>query len=226
MVGFYYADGPPKQTFTSIQLPPVFGATVGIDIPAGEKHYAVKDSFVLPIDVEAFAVSGHAHQLGKEMKMTGTLPDGQQKWLMKIGNWDFSWQEQYTYKMPFLLPKGTRIDSEVTYDNSADNPKNPTIPPVRVRWGRMSSDEMGSVTLQVVAATEKEMPQLQASLKQHVADTFIDRALVESKNDSGRGGFIFGIIKRFDKDGDGKLSDEERAQAREAIQQFRGLGEQ
>ncbi len=226
VVGFYYADGPPKQTFTSIQLPPVFGAISGIDIPAGEKNYVVKDSFVLPIDVEAFAVNGHAHQLGKEMKMIATLPNGQQKWLMKIGDWDFAWQEQYTYKKPFLLPKGTRIDSEISYDNSADNPRNPTIPPVRVRWGRMSSDEMGSVTLQVVAATENEMPQLQASLKNHVADTFIDRAIAESKKDSGRGGFIAGIIKRFDKDSDGKLSGEERALARDALQQFRGLGEE
>ena len=87
----------------------------------------------------------------------------------------------------------------------------------------MSSDEMGSVTLEVVAATEKEMPMLQASLKQHVADTVIDKAIAESKKDSGRGGFITGIIKRFDKDGDGKLSNEERAQARELIQQQRGL---
>jgi hypothetical protein len=90
----------------------------------------------------------------------------------------------------------------------------------------MSSDEMGCGILHVVAATEKEMPQLQASIKQHMADAFIDRAMAESKKDSGRGGFLSGIIKRFDKDGDGKLSEEERAQAREAILQFRGLGEE
>src|SRR6185436_16905466 len=100
------------------------------------------------------------------------------------------------------------------------------IPPVRVRWGRMSADEMGSVTLQVVAATEKEMPQLQASLKQHMTDAFIDRAIADSKKDAGRGGFVAGIIKRFDKDGDGRFSEEERAQAREFIQQQRGLGEE
>ena len=87
----------------------------------------------------------------------------------------------------------------------------------------MSSDEMGSVALQVVAATEKEMPQLQASLKNHMADAFIDRAMTESKKDSGRGGFLSGIIQRLDKDGDGKLSEEERAKAREFIQQQRGL---
>ncbi len=226
VIGFYFADGPPKQTFADIQLPPIFGAISGIDIPAGEKHYVVKDSFVLPIDVEAFAVNGHAHHLAKTVDMIATLPDGQQKTLMKISDWDFAWQEQYTYKHPIPLPKGTRIDSELVYDNSADNPKNPTVPPVRVRWGRMSSDEMGCGILHVVAATEKEMPQLQASIKQHMADAFIDRAMAESKKDSGRGGFLSGIIKRFDKDGDGKLSEEERAQAREAILQFRGLGEE
>jgi hypothetical protein len=160
------------------------------------------------------------------MEMTAIFPDAQRQTLMKISDWDFAWQEQYTYKKPIPLPKGTRIDSELVYDNSADNPRNPTVPPVRVRWGRMSSDEMGSVTLQVVAATETEMPRLQASLKQHLADAFIDRAMVESKKDSGRGGFVAGIIKRLDKDGDGTLSEEERAQAREFIQQQRGLGEE
>ena len=225
-IGFYFADGPPKQTFAGIQLPPVFGAIAGIDIPAGEKHYLVKDSFVLPIDVEAFAVNGHAHQLAKDMKMVATLPDGQKKWLMKIGDWDFAWQEQYTYKQPFRLPKGTRIDSEISYDNSADNPKNPTTPPVRVRWGRMSSDEMGSLTLQVVAASEEEMPKLRTALKMHMADGFIDRALAESEKNPGHGGFLAGILKRMDKDGDGKLSDEERTQAREFISKQRELSEE
>lgn len=65
------------------------------------------------------------------------------------------------------LPKGTR-DVKITYDNSADNPRNPTSPPKRVRWGEGSNDEMGSMSLLAVAANEAEIPQLQQTYRQHV----------------------------------------------------------
>ena len=83
---------------------------MGIDIPAGQARYTINDSFVLPVDVEAFGARGHAHYLAKEMKMTATLPDGSVKGLLWIGDWDFGWQDSYFYKSPFTLPKGTRID--------------------------------------------------------------------------------------------------------------------
>jgi hypothetical protein len=47
------------------------------------------------------------------------------------------------------------------YDNSADNPRNPSSPPKRVWWGEQSFDEMGSVTLQVVAVRKQDEPVLQ-----------------------------------------------------------------
>jgi hypothetical protein len=59
------------------------------------------------------------------MKVTATLPDGSNKAIFWIRDWDFKWQDFYTYKEPFLLPKGTRIEAVLRYDNSADNPRNP-----------------------------------------------------------------------------------------------------
>ena len=57
----YFTDQKPSTSFTGVQLPPAFGALNRISIPAGEKAYTVTDEFTLPIDVEAFAVSAHAH---------------------------------------------------------------------------------------------------------------------------------------------------------------------
>jgi len=34
-------------------------------------------------------------------------------------------QGQYLYEAPVELPKGTRIDVQIAYDNSTDNPANP-----------------------------------------------------------------------------------------------------
>jgi mono/diheme cytochrome c family protein len=166
-VGFYFADSPPTKRFTGIQLPPAFGAFEGIDISAGAKDYVIEDSFQLPIDVKAFGAGGHAHYIGKTMTLTATLPGGQRKTLLSIPDWDFAWQEQYEFAQSVSLPKGTVLHSRITFDNSADNPRNPRLPPVRVAFGEESTDEMGSMSLLVVAANESELPTLQAAYRDH-----------------------------------------------------------
>ena len=165
-IGLYFADKAPEKMIAGIQVPAVFGVGSGIDIPAGEKTYTIKDSFTLPIDVEGLGIGGHAHYLAKDMQAIATLPDGSTKWLLWIKDWDFSWQDQYQYKDPVKLPKGTRIDVAITYDNSADNPHNPSHPPKRVKWGEQSFDEMGSVTLRVVPAQQSEYKTLMAALEE------------------------------------------------------------
>ena len=166
-IALYFTDKAPKQRFTGIQLPVGFGILAGIDIPAGKKDYSIEDTFTLPIDVRAFGVSAHAHYLGNEFDMTATLPDGKSMKLLKISDWDFSWQEQYQFRDYVDLPKNTKVHVKITYDNSADNARNPTNPPRRVKWGKESTDEMGSITLQVVAAREDEFPKLQQAYQQH-----------------------------------------------------------
>jgi mono/diheme cytochrome c family protein len=173
-LGIYFADKAPSKKFTGIQLPALFGVFEGIDIPAGAKDYSIEDSFVLPVDVKAFGVTAHAHYLGKQMKMIAQFPDGQTKTLLWISDWDFSWQDQYQFKEFIPLPKGTRLSVKITYDNSAENPRNPSSPPKRVHWGEGSNDEMGSMGLQVVATNEADLPQLRQIYRQHVRSAFIN----------------------------------------------------
>ncbi len=172
-MGIYFADKAPTKKFTGIQLPPLFGVFKGLDIPAGAKEYAIEDSFMLPVDVKAFGVGAHAHYLAKQMRLTARLPGGQTRTLLWISDWDFAWQDQYQFKEFVSLPKGTRLDVKITYDNSADNPRNPASPPKRVHWGEGSNDEMGSMSLLVVAANEAEMPQLQQAYRQHLRSAFM-----------------------------------------------------
>jgi hypothetical protein len=167
-VGLYLADRAPDRRLTAIQLPVLFGYFAGIDIPAGERNFSVEDSFVLPVDVEAVAIGAHAHYLGREQTMTAVLPGGTEKTLLSIKNWDFAWQDRYIFESVVSLPKGTRLTARMTWDNSADNPDNPSHPPVRVRWGEQSTDEMGSVTLQVVPREAADLPALQRAYRRHV----------------------------------------------------------
>ena len=172
-LGIYFAKTRPAKSLSSVQVPPAFGFAMGIDIPAGEAQYVIKDSFTLPVGVEVYGARGHAHYLAHEMKMTATLPDGTTRGLLWIKNWDFAWQDSYFFKTPFTLPTGTRVDTTISYDNSDRNPRNPSSPPVRVKWGRESFDEMGSMTLLVASPGEEQNQTLRQAQTQHLREQLI-----------------------------------------------------
>jgi hypothetical protein len=174
-LAIYFSKTPPKKSLTGIQVPPMFGFAAGIDIPAGEKAFTIHDTFTLPVDIEAFGARGHAHYLAREMKMTATLPDGTTKGILWIKDWDFGWQDSYFFKDAFALPKGTRIDATLVYDNSTGNPHNPRTPPTHVTWGRSSFDEMGSVTLLVAAPKGDDADVLRAAVTQHFRQELLQR---------------------------------------------------
>ena len=149
LIGIYFAKDGGHKDLASVQLPAVFGLGAGIDIPPGEKQFVIKDSFTLPGDARVYNAFAHAHYLAKQMKAEATLPDGSTRPLIWIRDWDFNWQDGYSYKKPFVLPKGTRIDVTLTYDNSSDNPRNPANPPRRAIFGEQSFDEMGTIGFEV-----------------------------------------------------------------------------
>jgi peroxiredoxin len=182
-VGLYFADKAPKRTLVGLPLPPAFGLFSGVDIPAGKADYKVTDSFTLPVDVDLVGVGGHAHYIGKTLKSWATLPDKSDKKLFFIKDWDFNWQGQYLYKEFVRLPKGTVIHSEIMWDNSDKNPRNPSNPPVRIRWGEGSTDEMGQVNFRVLAANEADTQKLRDAIQQHMRQTIVKARLRGDKID-------------------------------------------
>ena len=145
--GLYFTDSPP----TVISFPLTLYSE-DIDLPAGATDQAVHDHYVVPVPIVVHSIYPHAHYLCTEMVATVTPPGGAQTDLFRIGRWDFDWQDDYSFRDPIRLPAGTRIDFEYRYDNSADNPANPSSPPRRVRFGQESTDEMATLTLQVATA--------------------------------------------------------------------------
>ena len=207
-VGIYFASKPPTRKFTTLQLPPLFGRLSGLNIPPGATNYTVKDSFTTPIDLEAISVTPHAHYLGKTFLLTATLPNGKQQTLLKIDDWDFNWQEDCAYKNRIRLPKGTRLDAAITYDNSDGNRNNPSKPPKPVKWGPMTTDEMAAMTLTVIPARDEDLAELKKAKREHNIDLFIDRAQ-EDKRASSRERVQL-MMATFDKNTNGKLDPEER----------------
>ncbi|MEO7158861.1 MAG: hypothetical protein ABI039_14945, partial [Vicinamibacterales bacterium] len=154
-VGLYFSDRIPLRAPTILRL-----GSQGIDIPPGESRYVIKDSYLLPVDVQLLAVQPHAHYRATEIRGVAQLPDGSSREVMHIKDWDFRWQHVYREQTPIPLPKGTRLSMEYTYDNSASNPRNPELPPARVFWGQRSSDEMGDLWFQVLASSDADRARL------------------------------------------------------------------
>jgi Flp pilus assembly protein TadD len=144
-IGLFFSERPPTRSPIVIKL-----ESKSIDIPAGESRYVVEDRYVLRADVDALSVYPHAHYLAAEMEGRAVRPDGTMVPLLSIRRWDVRWQDQYRYRTPVFLPRGTTVSMRFVYDNSAANRNNPHRPPRRVTWGPMSTDEMGALWLEVV----------------------------------------------------------------------------
>jgi tetratricopeptide (TPR) repeat protein len=146
-IGLQFTDRPPARTPYMLRL-----GSQRIDIPAGAAGYLSSDRYVLPVEVEVVAIQPHAHNLAREVEALARLPDGSIRWLLKISDWDFRWQDVYHYIEPVRLPAGTTLMTSYRYDNSAGNPRNRSQPPKRVTFGQTTASEMGDVWLQVVTA--------------------------------------------------------------------------
>jgi len=213
-IGLRFTDHPGTKGRTAVLM---FNRR--IDIAPGDEQYVVKSSLVMPRDVQLFAIAPHAHYLGKEMKISAHLPDGGDKALIWIKDWDFNWQGSYQYSSPVSLPKGTRIDLEYSYDNSEKNPRNPSHPPVRVRWGEQTKDEMAVAFLSVNLPPEEI-----AGFQQEIATQYLEQILAQGAtledlppelSAQQRQGLIL-AFNLFDTNHDGKLDATESA----AVLQF------
>jgi hypothetical protein len=136
-LALYFADEPVERYSVGMVI-----GTENIDIPPGEPDYWRHAWMEVPVDVELIDVSPHMHYLGKSAEVSASLPDGSDKELIRINDWDFRWQGAYTYRAPVQLPAGSRIDAFFRFDNSAANPHNPSVPPIRVTEGWRTTDEM------------------------------------------------------------------------------------
>ena len=210
-LGLYFADRAPTRKLNPVQVPPLFGRFANLDVPAGVSDFEISDSMTFPVDVEIIRVGGHAHYICREMELKATLPGGSKIDLLTIDDWDLDWQDTYQLKEPLSLPKGTRVDVRIRYDNSADNPENPNSPPQRITWGRESNDEMGSLIRQVLAKGEQERPKLEAAIRDQLRQAM--RGGTRQGTQDSEGSRISqarkGIIERLDSNGDGKITFEE-----------------
>ena len=158
------------------------------------------------------------HYIGKEMKVVAEAPGGKTIPLIWIKDWDFNWQGQYQYRSAVTLPKGTVIKLDAYFDNSAENPRNPSTPPKQVGWGEQTTDEMCLLSVQVVADTTTDLMKILAMRGNGLGailaggdNPAAGRPGMRAAAKGAGGGFTIPEalkerLTRFDKDNDGKLS--------------------
>lgn len=107
-------------------------------------------------DYSVMYVWPHMHLIGKSFLAYGITPSKDTVKLVSVPEWDFRWQEIYKFKNLVKLPKGTTIHIEGVYDNTANNPFNPNMPPqfVYSNGDMRSKDEM--LTLLLIYLPHKE----------------------------------------------------------------------
>ena len=166
-VALYFTTARQTKPLTSLPVPSSLGIAAGVDLRAGEARAIVRDTFTLPIDVTAYGARGHAHLLGHDLKLTARLPGGAVRGLLWIDRWDPKWQDTFYFTAPIRLPKGTTIHVEMTYDNSAGNPRQRSTPPRQVSWGSQLSAEVGSMELLLALPTEHDAATLASARDAH-----------------------------------------------------------
>ena len=168
-IGLYFTDKPATQHPMLLQLQ----HDAALDIPPGDASFPIEDSLTLPVAVDLLGIYPHAHYLCKRMEAWATLPTGERRDLVLITDWDINRQSVYRLAHPLSLPAGSVLHMRYVYDNTAANPRNPQTPPVRVRAGNRSEDEMGHFWVQV-------LPQPSPTMTETQARESLERAWMES----------------------------------------------
>ena len=135
-IGIIFAKEPPRQeVINAAFLQPQFV------IPAGAPHHRVDSAIEFTEDSHVIGMVPHTHLRGTGWEYTLVKPDGSKTKILSVPRYQFNWQTYYEFATPLAVPKGSRIEAEAYYDNSASNKANPN-PNVDVRWGDQTWEEM------------------------------------------------------------------------------------
>jgi len=143
-LGLHFARTPIRQ---ALQWVSACADPAEFVLPVGDPRIVWEAELTLPMDVELHAMTPHMHLLGQQIEARVRFPDGRSRPLIRIDDWDFNRQDTYYLREPLRLPEGAVIRITGTFDNSEDNPRNPSRPPREIRWGEATTDDMMIVFL-------------------------------------------------------------------------------
>lgn len=93
-------------------------------------------------DVSLVSVQPHGHLLAKAFEVFAVTPQNDTINIVQIPEYDFNWQGAYTMPKLLPVPANSTWYTKAVYDNTVDNPYNPSNPPKFAFWGEGTEDEM------------------------------------------------------------------------------------
>lgn len=143
VIQLYFASKVPTQRMiTAPLINPYVITSDSLFIPPDVKK-VFHASYTLPYDIAIHHLTPQANLLCRSWEVYAKLPgktDPQK--LLKINEWNVNWKQTYHLETPVVLPKGTVIHALAHYDNTVDNPCNPSEKPVPFAWGAHLFSEM------------------------------------------------------------------------------------
>ncbi|MBK8846065.1 MAG: hypothetical protein IPO27_05595 [Bacteroidetes bacterium] len=143
----FFAKEKPVRPTLEIQL-----GTLGISkiepplIIPPDKITTYRTQATVPVAISILTINPHMHLIGKSFWAYALTPQQDTIRIVRINKWDFRWQYFYTYPKPIIIPAGSTIYVEGSFDNTDKNPNNPNNPPIIIRepvGGNMrTTDEM------------------------------------------------------------------------------------
>lgn len=141
-VNFKLSPGPQRQIFVDAILNHANISNGPLFIPANQTATFNQD-FTVPVNATLLYVFPHMHLIGRSIRSWANLPvTGDTVRFIDIPDWDFHWQDNFIFPNTIPLPLGSIMQSEAFYDNTTNNPDNPSNPPQDVSAGEGTYDEM------------------------------------------------------------------------------------
>jgi AhpC/TSA family/EF hand len=187
-----------------------------IVIPPNDAHHQETGYLTFPHDALLYSAFPHAHYRGAMSDLWIRYPDGQQKLLLSLPRYDFSWQRDYTFAEPIKVPAGSKLIAHFIYDNSKRNPSNPD-PSKQVVWGDQSWEEMFYTALRYrwTDETSKHLvnydEELNSDRLMGMLDSNVDGKISKAELKGQVGEQILKYWDMLDKNHDGFLDKDELA---------------
>lgn len=134
-IGLYFAKTPPTR---HLHWRAITGPDSVISVGAQTRQFKMSTS--MQSNLELIGILPEVNPLVSSFQATAYRPDGSQEVLIWTRGYQFDLEPTYLFKQPVSLPKGTRVDVILYFDNSENNQYNPNNPPIPLRWSELTTD--------------------------------------------------------------------------------------
>jgi hypothetical protein len=153
-VRLYFSKNPIHHQVMSAPLINPYGLTNDSLFIAADTKKIFHASYTVPYDITILSLTPQANLLCRSWEVYALIPgDSKAIKLLRIKDWNFNWKQTYKPESPVTLPKGSVIHALAHFDNTTDNPCNPSEHPVPVSWGAHLFSEMFFVHFEFIPAT-------------------------------------------------------------------------